>query len=421
MQMNAQTEQFAAPMLFGVFVALGVAFIITAKVQFSLSPWMTLSLPVLIMLGYALIVSLPGLRLRDDQTGDNLYYMGFLFTLTSLGVALYQFSSEGSAEQIVRAFGVAIASTIAGIAFRVLFAQMRRDPIEVERNARVELAEAARRVRRELDATVIELSNFRRHTIQTLDDGFRDVRANVDNISASLLKSLEETLDRSRNPLIDASKTSSELLGNMGQTTARKLDGFADTMTANLDKSAAALVTENARLAQSVSAMALTLDEMAKKLSDMQTPEKIIEVKLGPALQPIIEGAAAFARNAERAADAHAQQLAKAEAIQTNFAALAQNLLDLSARLKQNDRVLADFPNALNTLDQKLTNGFSDMKAVFDVSQNNLGNLVASIESGNKAIVSGLTSLANDLRDQQEATRAPRSIAAVEGTYEPSR
>ena len=24
-------------------------------------------------------------RLRDDQSGDNLYYMGFLFTLTRLG------------------------------------------------------------------------------------------------------------------------------------------------------------------------------------------------------------------------------------------------------------------------------------------------------------------------------------------------
>jgi hypothetical protein len=41
-------------------------------------------------------------RLRDDQSSDNRYYMGFLFTLTSLAVSLCQFSAAGSAEQIAR-------------------------------------------------------------------------------------------------------------------------------------------------------------------------------------------------------------------------------------------------------------------------------------------------------------------------------
>ena len=99
------------------------------------------------MLTYALVIySARNLRLRDDQSGDNLYYMGFLFTLTSLGVSLYQFSVERAAEEIVQNFGIAIASTITGIALRVVFNQMRRDPVEVERMMRLELAEAARRV-----------------------------------------------------------------------------------------------------------------------------------------------------------------------------------------------------------------------------------------------------------------------------------
>ena len=67
------------------------------------------------MVGYAVLLGARLFRLRDDQSGDNLYYMGFLFTLTSLAVSLYQFSAAGSAEQIVQNFGIAIASTIAGI------------------------------------------------------------------------------------------------------------------------------------------------------------------------------------------------------------------------------------------------------------------------------------------------------------------
>ena len=121
------------------------------------------AVPVLIMIGYAIVLGFAGLfRLRDDQSGDNLYYMGFLFTLTSFAVSLYQFDAEGSAAPIVQNFGIAIASTIAGITLRILFNQMRRDPVEVEATARMELAEASRRVKRELDSTVLEFGYFRR-------------------------------------------------------------------------------------------------------------------------------------------------------------------------------------------------------------------------------------------------------------------
>ena len=103
----------------------------------------------------ALMATARLLRLRDDQAGDNLYYMGFLFTLTSLAVSLYQFSSTGSSEQIVRNFGIAIASNIAGIPLRILFHQMRRDPAEVESTARIELADASRRVAAPCNCAVI--------------------------------------------------------------------------------------------------------------------------------------------------------------------------------------------------------------------------------------------------------------------------
>src|SRR6202007_2920571 len=115
----------------------------------------------------------------DDQAGDNLYYMGFLFTLTSLAVSLYQFDAAKSAEQIVQNFGIAIASTIAGIPLRILFNQMRRDPVEVEATARLELAEASRRVKRELESTVLEFGYFRRMTQQSMTDALDEVKESI--------------------------------------------------------------------------------------------------------------------------------------------------------------------------------------------------------------------------------------------------
>jgi len=117
--------------VFMIFVAAGAVYIIAAKLGGVGRIFVTL-VPVLTMIGYAVLIwSARSLRLRDDQAGDNLYYMGFLFTLTSLGVSLYQFNAAHAAEEIVQNFGIAIGSTITGIALRVIFNQMRQDPVEV--------------------------------------------------------------------------------------------------------------------------------------------------------------------------------------------------------------------------------------------------------------------------------------------------
>jgi len=177
--------------LFFTVVVVGSTYIILSKLS-HFGAFAVTAVPVLIMIGYALVLGLVRLfHLRDDQSGDNLYYMGFLFTLTSLAVSLYQFSAAGSAEQIVQNFGIAIASTIAGIALRILFNQMRRDPIEVEATARLELADAARRVRRELDSTVVEFGYIRRSAQQAASDSFEHVASKVDEVAERLLARVE--------------------------------------------------------------------------------------------------------------------------------------------------------------------------------------------------------------------------------------
>src|SRR6516225_8414570 len=47
-----------------------------------------------IMVSYAFLVwRIPRVRSRLDQAGDNAYYMGLLFTLTSMAIALHEFSA----------------------------------------------------------------------------------------------------------------------------------------------------------------------------------------------------------------------------------------------------------------------------------------------------------------------------------------
>src|ERR1700730_10132110 len=180
---DATSSTGASALVFTMFVAVGSAYIALAKLA-GLAQVLVTFVPIVIMVAYALLIWFArNLRLRDDQAGDNLYYMGFLFTLTSLGVSLYQFSASRAAEEIVQNFGIAIGSTITGIALRVIFNQMRHDPIEVERMMRLELAESARRVRRELDATVVEFSYVRRGAQQAATDSFKHVAEKFDEVA----------------------------------------------------------------------------------------------------------------------------------------------------------------------------------------------------------------------------------------------
>lgn len=299
-------------LFFGV-VLTGCAYIVFSKLYGVAAAYVTL-VPVAVMIAYALVLGFARLfRLRDDQSGDNLYYMGFLFTLTSLGVSLYQYSSLGSAEEIVQNFGIAIASTIAGIALRIFFNQMRRDPVEVEHFARLELAEASRKVKRELDSTVLEFAYFRRATQQSITDSLEEVKAVLSEAKSSFVAQLGEFAKDTSKPLEKASQKSGDTIEEL---TAR--------ISSTLDNIAARLTAQSHLIAESSTATVQALDAVVSKLKAMQTPEQVIEIKLNPAIQ----GLSRAVNNFTKSADAHTQTIVDNIRETQKLTAAATNLVE---------------------------------------------------------------------------------------------
>jgi hypothetical protein len=76
--------QYGPIALFGLLTFTGIVFITSAKLL-GWHIYLITAVPVAIMVIY-MVVSLVfnGMRLHNEQAGDNLYYMGFLFTLSSL-------------------------------------------------------------------------------------------------------------------------------------------------------------------------------------------------------------------------------------------------------------------------------------------------------------------------------------------------
>ena len=302
-------------LLFFAVVLSGAGYIVFSKLHEFSALQVTL-VPVLIMVAYALVLGLARLfRLRDDQSGDNLYYMGFLFTLTSLAVSLYQFSSAGSAEQIVQNFGIAIGSTIAGITLRIFFNQMRRDPVEVEQAARLELADASRKVRRELESTVLEFGSFRRATQQSITDAVDEIDTFLKEAKDRIVGQLEGFARDANKPLQDASKKSGDTVEELNARVLKTFEAVAKQ-----------LAEDGARLSSSTAAIVSSIDEVVSRLASLQTPEQTIEVKLNPAIQGLTRVVGTFSKNAEAQAISINSNLRQTQALSSAITVLLSEI-----------------------------------------------------------------------------------------------
>ena len=193
----SSTGRFGDVVIFGSFAASGILCELVTH-AFTKSTVFIIGGPVVILVLYLFTTILyRRFRLRFDQLGDNCYYLGFLFTLTALSIALYDF--EGLAvdiSTIVSNFGVALASTIIGILLRVLLSQMREDPIEVEEQSRYELAQASAMLKDELYASVRDMGSFRGLLQQSITESFDEVN---EKSKKSILRAAEELSEAAKN------------------------------------------------------------------------------------------------------------------------------------------------------------------------------------------------------------------------------
>lgn len=153
-------------------------------------------------------------RLKPDSLGDNCYYMGFLFTLASLSAALmtlYRDTNSGRddlLQQLIGGFGIALLSTIAGIALRVFFMQMRHEIADLEDQLRSELQGAATLLKDQLAIAVMDLENLRLRTRQVMDQNLDDAAKGFAGVAENLVVHVASSSDLMAN---NAARVASEI------------------------------------------------------------------------------------------------------------------------------------------------------------------------------------------------------------------
>lgn len=220
------------------------------------------------MVAYAFVVQTSGTgRLRADQAGDNCYYLGLIYTLVSLAYAIFFFDPATTATTVVQGFGIALATTIMGLVLRVFFNQSRVDLVETEDTARIELAEAAGRLKAELQAMTISMSDYGRETRQALEE----LRGQIVEAMTDVQKEATTTISQTSASATAAinSITSDATLAVMQQskeaiTRSRSMTTATDKVVASIERHAEAM-SDIERSSKAIAASLTTLEAAADR------------------------------------------------------------------------------------------------------------------------------------------------------------
>ena len=260
--------------LFGTFFVAGSASILILKTFVNI-PLIATAIPCALLLAYASMLwdSKSG-RLRFDSAGDNLYYLGFLYTLTSLAHALQSFASaaagqEGAADLIVTNFGIAISTTILGMALRVLLGRPD-DAAATEQSTRLTLVQTSLRLRAEMDYALDDVRHFRESASATLQDGLDEAR---DTIVART-----RALDRAVMDLEDSVRTTTNGLA----TSASQITDHANTAKSSLERHSALIDRETASLATDVHSVHKALRSQIDTLRNLDFRQAFVEHTITP-------------------------------------------------------------------------------------------------------------------------------------------
>lgn len=232
-----------------------------------------------ILAGYVLLTwSLTSLRLEPDTIGDNCYYLGFLFTLTSLAFTLYGVVQAGPLEraaiipEVISGFGVALVSTIVGVFLRVFMMQVRVDIVAREKESRLELNRDVRQFRTDLAQSLRQVKAF---TVEALQHGREREEAmgrEIDAVAracAEQMAGFAETVDKAvARAAGEATSEAIKGIRDLTEAAAKEVLEGVRKGAVEIDERARALVAEREAVLAEAEAIRSQLRTFAVELVD---------------------------------------------------------------------------------------------------------------------------------------------------------
>jgi methyl-accepting chemotaxis protein len=330
-QSSALPVQVSESNLFLIAFGTGCFGMLLFKLFFGTQQIYITLVPLLVMLAYFRHAKQQLLESsRPERAGDNVYYLGFLFTLVSLALALYGFESQTEGRgHLIADFAIALATTIAGVLGRVWLSQGKLEVDDYEAKARVHLHDAVEELRTQLSTSRESMRQFAAETLVMLSTN-RDQQEKELRESSALWR--DQMLDKLKAVATDMHESVSASSGLLAQALSQANERISTEATH--------LTTYVADLAKSAKKLGTAMERAAATIEQIPPPGEEIKQKIEALGAPIIAAASMIERLA-RAQQEWATKLEVAfgathrtgEAVQRVLEGVSQGGVDLAQRV----------------------------------------------------------------------------------------
>ena len=317
-----------------IFLA-GTACIVAGKALFPEQPLVVTAVPLLLLGVYGYLVwRLPEMY-RGGGDADNAYYLGFLFTIVSLSVALYQLGFKedaGVSVDLVQNFGIALSTTILGLLLRTFLSPNHIDVGQQDEQARFQLYSATNDFVAVLETSATRINEtFEVHTgrlAQSFIEAARIMTEQLPSETARATQALSvfgsdvtQALDRALTELkgLSASlaETASEMQDHLRTTIGREVSA--------VESSTAELRTVASASAKSLNALEKSVRLLQARLENVNAPPDIVAQ----------QAEKAYAVFAQSAGSAGTSMEAAARSFEASVAACSQEVAQLSRQIQE--------------------------------------------------------------------------------------
>lgn len=142
-------------------------------------------LPLALMSTYIIV----GLKrhdsdVSDEKFADTCYYLGFIFTITSIIFSLFDLPNIGDRIQdIAVRFGAAMVSTVLGLSVRVYLVSFKKDVVDAIHDAEDAVLDASRRLTEQLTMALEKLHGFEVQVDAATSSSVERVNLQIENLS----------------------------------------------------------------------------------------------------------------------------------------------------------------------------------------------------------------------------------------------
>lgn len=301
----------------------------------------------------------------EQHSPDNLYYMGLLFTLTSLIYSLITLflidvgdtDIKARTYNLIGSFGIALISTFVGILGRILLlpkvdlvsglpphgkenqAGMSAGRVTIDQPQllpHAEIAEAAFKLRNELTQTIADMSVFRKTFFQATNETVQE----ADKARVAITQQAGK-----------AAREQTKILSTLSATAVDKLAAAIDEIITPV---------KNARE---------SLDELAaQQVKWMQQFVNMVEQSAGTLERSIGDSSAKLISAGEKFEIAFDSVQESSQAITRKLQSTGESVHDFSSSIRQSVKLFADIADEIEQVENALTGSAKAFTGSFDIA-----------------------------------------------------